>query len=179
MSYRLVAKLSEKATAVGTLCRVLGVSRSGYYGSRQRALSAPKVCATSVQLKAEFAASGKVYGSRRLGAVLCSKGVRIGRYRVRRLMREHRLRALWRRKFIHTTDSGHAMPVSDNVLAREFDPGRPNQAWVSDITYIRTRSGRLPAHRLSLLKRNSRSETRPMNIHAMSDGDAVLVTCPQ
>ena len=141
MSYQLVAELSEKAVTVGTLCRVLGVSRSGYYGSRQRAQAAPKVCATSFQLKAEFAASGRVYGSRRLGAVLRSKGLRIGRYRIRRMMREHRLRALWRRKFIHTTDSGHAMPVSDNVLAREFDPGRPNQAWVSDITYIRTRSG--------------------------------------
>ena len=141
MSYQLVAELSEKAVTVGTLCRVLGVSRSGYYGSRQRAQAAPKVCATSFQLKAEFAASGRVYGSRRLGAVLRSKGLRIGRYRVRRMMREHRLRALWRRKFIHTTDSGHALPVSDNVLARRFNPSRPNQAWVSDITYIRTRSG--------------------------------------
>ncbi len=141
MSYRLVAKLSEKAITVGALCRVLGVSRSGYYDSRQRASSATTVCATSVRLKAEFAASGKVYGSRRLGAVLRSKGLRIGRYRVRRLMREHRLRALWRRKFVHTTDSGHALPVSANVLDRRFDPDRPNQAWVSDITYIRTRSG--------------------------------------
>ena len=141
MSYQLVAELSEKAVTVGTLCRVLGVSRSGYYGSRQRAQAAPKVCATSFQLKAEFAASGRVYGSRRLGAVLRSKGLRIGRYRIRRMMREHRLRALWRRKFIHTTDSGHALPVSDNVLARRFNPSRPNQAWVSDITYIRTRSG--------------------------------------
>ena len=141
MSYQLVAELSEKAVTVGTLCRVLGVSRSGYYGSRQRAQAAPKVCATSFQLKAEFAASGRVYGSRRLGAVLRSKGLRIGRYRIRRMMREHRLRALWRRKFIHTTDSGHALPVSDNVLARCFNPSRPNQAWVSDITYIRTRSG--------------------------------------
>ena len=134
MSYQLVAELSEKAVTVATLCRVLGVSRSGYYGSRQRAQAAPKVCATGVQLKAEFAASGRVYGSRRLGAVLRSKGLRIGRYRVRRMMREHRLRALWRRKFIHTTDSGHALPVSDNVLARRFNPSRPNQAWVSDIT---------------------------------------------
>ena len=141
MRYRLVAKLSEKATAVGALCRVLSVSRSGYYGSLQRALSTTEVCAASVQLKAEFAASGKVYGSRRLCAVLRSKGVRIGRYRVRRLMREQRLRALWRRKFVHTTDSGHALPVSDNVLARRFNPSGPNQAWVSDITYIRTRSG--------------------------------------
>ena len=79
MSYRLVAKLSEKAVTVGTLCRVLGVSRSGYYGSRQRALSAAKVCANSIQLKAEFAASGKVYGSRRLCSVLRSQGLHIGR----------------------------------------------------------------------------------------------------
>ena len=65
MSHRLVAKLSEKAVTVGALCRVLGFSRSGYYGSRQRALSGAEVCAASVQLKAEFAASGRVYGSRR------------------------------------------------------------------------------------------------------------------
>ena len=56
-------------------------------------------------------------------------------------MREHRLRALWRREFVYTTDSGHALRVSSNVLARRFDPSHPNQAWVSDITYIRTRSG--------------------------------------
>ena len=77
MSYQLVAELSEKAVTVGTLCRVLGVSRSGYYGSRQRAQAAPKVCAASVQIKAEFVASGRVYGSRRLAAVLRSRGLRI------------------------------------------------------------------------------------------------------
>jgi len=141
MSYQFVEQLHKKAVTVGQLCRVLGVSRSGYYGSRQRAKLAPKVCLVSTQLKAEFAASGKVYGSRRLRAVLHAQGLRIGRYRVRRLMRQHRLRALWRCKFVHTTDSGHALPVSANVLARRFNPGRPNQAWVSDITYIRTRSG--------------------------------------
>ena len=141
MSYCFVEQLHKKAIPVGRLCSVLGVSRSGYYGSRQRAKLAPKACLLSAQLKAEFAASGKVYGSRRLGAVLRSQGLRIGRYRVRRLMRQHRLRALWRRKFVHTTDSRHALPVSSNVLARRFDPSGPNQAWVSDITYIRTRSG--------------------------------------
>jgi putative transposase len=133
--------LSKKAVTVGRLCSVLGVSRSGYYGARQRARDMPTACLASTQLKAEFAASGRVYGSRRLCAVLRAKGLRLGRHRVRRLMREHRLRALWRRKFIHTTDSGHALPVSDNVLARRFDPSSPNQAWVSDITYIRTGSG--------------------------------------
>jgi len=141
MSYQLVEQLHKKAVPVGRLCRVLGVSRSGYYGSRQRAKLAPKACLVSTQLKAEFAASGKVYGSRRLSAVLCAQGLRTGRHRVRRLMREHGLCALWRRKFVHTTDSGHALPVSANVLARRFNPSGPNQAWVSDITYIRTRSG--------------------------------------
>ena len=141
MSYQLVEQLHKKAVPVGRLCRVLGVSRSGYYGCRQRAKLAPKACLVSTQLKAEFAASGKIYGSRRLSAVLCAQGLRIGRHRVRRLMREHGLRSLWRRKFVHTTDSGHALPVSANVLARRFNPSGPNQAWVSDITYIRTRSG--------------------------------------
>ena len=141
MSYQLVEQLHKKAVTVERLCRVLGVSRSGYYGARKRARTAPKVCAASVHVKTEFAASGRVYGSRRLSAVLCAKGLQLGRFRVRRLMRQHRLRALWRRKFIHTTDSGHALPVSDNLLARRFDPSGPNQAWVSDITYIRTRSG--------------------------------------
>ena len=117
------------------------MSRSGYYGAHQRHRQAPVACLASAQLKAEFAACGKVYGSRRLGAVLRAKGVPVGRYRVRRLMRQHRLHALWRRKFIHTTDSGHALPVAKNILDWRFDPCRPDQAWVSDITYIRTHGG--------------------------------------
>ena len=56
-------------------------------------------------------------------------------------MRANGLRSVWKRKFVHTTDSKHAMAVSPNVLARQFDRPLPNQAWVCDITYIRTRSG--------------------------------------
>ena len=56
-------------------------------------------------------------------------------------MRSNGLRARWRRKFMHTTDSRHALPVAANVLARQFNPQAPNRAWVGDITYIRTRSG--------------------------------------
>ncbi|MGY0193859.1 IS3 family transposase [Leptothrix sp. BB-4] len=141
MSHRLVEHLHKKAYPVERLCHVLGVSRSGYYGARHRQRQAPAACLVSAQLKAEFVANEKVYGSRRLVSALQDLGLRVGRYRVRRLMREHRLRPRWQRKFIHTTDSAHALPVSENLLARRFDPSRPDQAWVSDITYIRTRSG--------------------------------------
>lgn len=56
-------------------------------------------------------------------------------------MRANGLRSVWKRKFVHTTDSKHTMAVSPNVLARQFEKPLPNQAWVCDITYIRTRSG--------------------------------------
>lgn len=141
MSHVLVGDSKKKATPLTQACRVLGVSRSGYYSAAKSALATPKVCAASVHLKAAFAASGRTYGSRRLCAALQSRGLSIGRHRVRSLMRAHQLRSIWRRKFIHTTDSKHTMPVAANVLDRQFTKALPNQAWVSDITYIRTRSG--------------------------------------
>jgi putative transposase len=141
MSFQLVQQLQHKAVPVDQACRVLEVSRSGYYAARRRSQVAPVVCAASVELKAAFAASGGAYGSRRLRTAVASPGMVMGRYRVRRLMRQHGLRSAWKRKFIHTTDSKHALPVSANVLNRQFNPMQPNQAWVADITYIRTRSG--------------------------------------
>ena len=141
MSFELVRQLQEKAVAVEQVCRLLAVSRSGYYAARRRSKAAPAVCEASVQLKAAFAASGGAYGSRRLRTAVASRGVVMGLYRLRRLMRQHGLRSAWKRKFVHTTDSKHALPISPNVLSRQFDPTQPNQTWVADITYIRTRSG--------------------------------------
>ena len=141
MSFELVQQLQQKAVPVDQVCRVLEVSRSGYYAARRRSQIAPAVCADTLELKAAFAASGGAYGSRRLRTAVASRGIVMGRYRVRRLMRQHGLRSSWRRKFIHTTDSKHALPISANVLDRQFNPKGPNQAWVADITYIRTSSG--------------------------------------
>ena len=95
----------------------------------------------SVHLKAAFAASGGAYGSRRLRTAVAARGLEIGLYRLRRLMRKNGLRSVWKRKFVHTTDSRHALPIAPNVLNRQFNPAAPNQAWLADITYIRTRSG--------------------------------------
>jgi putative transposase len=138
--YRLIAQWQQKAE-VKRLCRLLEVSRSGYYAAQQRWQVPPKLCAASVHLQAAFAASGGNYGSRRLQAALHRQGRCIGRYRVRSLMKRHGLKARWRRKFMHTTNSRHSLPVASNLLDRSFNPPAADQAWVCDITYIRTRSG--------------------------------------
>ena len=142
MIYRNIAQLKKKAGGVARACQVLAVSRSGYYAAqRRRGGKEAKMCPVSVRLQAAFARSGRCYGSRRLQAALRGEGIELGRYRVRGLMRAHGLRATWKRKFIHTTDSRHNLPTAANVLDRQFEPAAPNQAWVSDITYLRTRSG--------------------------------------
>lgn len=142
MSHRLIDQLAEKATTgVAPLCRLLGVSRSGYYAAAARARKPASVCAATVHLKTAFTASGRSYGSRRLQQAMVQEGRPIGRHRVRTLMRINGLRPIWKRKFIHTTDSRHTLPIADNLLNRQFEPAKPNAAWVSDITYIRTGSG--------------------------------------
>jgi transposase InsO family protein len=141
MSYQLVEDLQKKAVSVTQSCRVLAISRSGFYGARSRAQALPTACATSARLQAAFASSGRTYGSRRLCTALMDDGIVIGRYRIRSLMKKHGLRPVWKRKFVNTTNSKHGLPVSPNVLNRQFDVAGPNQAWVCDITYIRTRCG--------------------------------------
>ena len=141
MSYRLVQQWQQKAMDVAHSCRVLSVSRSGYYAWQRRLQDGITLSAQDIHIKSAFAASAHSYGSRRLQKALQQRGLSIGRYRVRTLMKRHGLRARWKRKFIHTTDSRHDLPVADNVLARRFNPETANQAWVADITYIRTSTG--------------------------------------
>jgi putative transposase len=140
MSYRLIDDLQKKAIPVAQSCRVLGVSRSGFYEARRRAAK-PVFCKTSVHVRAAFMASHQSYGSRRLVTALANQGIQVGRYKVRHLMQQASLKPVWKRKFIHTTDSKHDLPIAANVLARQFNPVAPNVAYVSDITYIRTGAG--------------------------------------
>lgn len=129
--------------AVRTLCRVLDVSRSGFYDWSQR--SASKRSVDDSRIVAEVAAvfdehKGR-YGSVRITSELRDKGVRVGRHRVRRLMRQASLRARRRRRWVRTTDSRHAHPIAPNLLARNFTVDAPNRAWVADITYLPTKTG--------------------------------------
>lgn len=93
----MIAQAQQKAMAA-RLCRLLGVSRSGYYAARCRQPQLRKACAVAVSLKALFIASGRTYGSHRLQAALKAQGIDKGRYRVRRLMKQHQLRPTWKRK---------------------------------------------------------------------------------
>ena len=129
-----------KAIPVAQSCRVLGVSRSGFYEARRRA-SEPAMCKATVHVRAAFTASHQSYGSRRMVTALSNRGVSVGRFKVRRLMRQAGLKPVWKRKFVHTTDSKHGLPIAANVLARQFNPAAPDKAYVSDVTYIRTGAG--------------------------------------
>lgn len=140
MIHRVIDQWEEKAE-IARVCRLLEVSRSGYYSARQRQRRPRTICTQGVALAASFHASGGSYGSRRLSAALKTQGMPVGRYRARRLMREQGLQSSWRRKFVHTTNSKHDLPVAENILERQFQPAAPNRAWTADITYIRTRQG--------------------------------------
>lgn len=140
MSYQLITQLQKKAIAVKQSCRVLSVSRAAYYSARSRPVK-PVLCRVGVHLKAAFAASQQSYGSQRLVSALAAQGIKIGRYKTRGLMRRAGLKPVWKRKFVHTTDSKHSLPIAENILARQFNSIAPNTAFVTDITYIRTGTG--------------------------------------
>ena len=140
MIYTVIRQLQKEAFPVQKSCDLLAVSRSGFYTAQHR-VAKPAACKPSIHLKAAFMASHQSYGSRRLVTAMANAGVRIGRFKVRRLMRQAALKPVWKRKFVHTTDSKHGLPVAANVLNRQFNPAAPNLAYVSDITYIRTGAG--------------------------------------
>lgn len=141
MRYQVIHQLQQKAISVHALCSAMEVSRSGYYAHLKSQESGVPICATSRHLKAAFEVSGGTYGSRRLQTSLHNKGLKVGRHRIRTLMKRHQMHVVWKRKFIHTTDSRHDLPIAQNQLNRQFEQNEPNRAWVADITYIRTWSG--------------------------------------
>ncbi len=126
-----------------TMCRVLQISRSGYYASRSRPVSrqAQRRAQLRVAIRTAHAQSRRTYGSPRVQAALVATGERCSVNTVARLMREEGLQARRRRMFRVTTDSRHSRPVAANLLNRDFTAARPNQKWVADITYIPTGEG--------------------------------------
>ena len=135
---------TEKACyPVALICRVLQVSRAGYYAWQKRPVAerTRQDQRLALEVSAVHAESRGRYGSPRVHAELRERGRRIGRKRVARLMRSAGLRARARRRFRCTTDSRHAMAIKGNLLARRFAVSAPNTGWVSDITYLWTLEG--------------------------------------
>lgn len=125
------------------MCRVLGVSRSGFYAWRSRGPSEAEVRREELtaEVKAIHEQVKARYGSPRIHAELVANGHECSANFVAKVMREAGIAAKTKRKFRQTTDSNHSMPVAENVLDRDFDPKEPNTRWCADITYIPTREG--------------------------------------
>ena len=129
---------------VRLMCRVLGVSASGYYAWRSRPES-PRAMANRrllQQVQRLHARHQGRYGSPRMHAALRAEGHRISCGRVERLMRRHGIRALASRRFRPaTTNSRHSLPIAPNLLQQKFTASVPNRVWLADITYSAPRPG--------------------------------------
>ena len=124
------------------MCRTLRVTPSGFYAWVHQPLSARAIEDERLleRIRESYAASGRIYGSPRVFLDLREAGERIGRNRVARIMRTHGIRAIRGYKRPRYTVN---MPsrVAPNRLQRQFTVGRPDEAWVTDITYVRTWQG--------------------------------------
>ena len=128
---------------LGTLCRVLDVSASGFHASRSRGPSrrAQEEPRLEIEIRAAHQRTRQTYGPERLQRDLAAHGVRIGVHRIKRVRCKLGLRCKQRRKFKVTTDSRHSLPVAENLLAQRFEAAAPCRAWLSDITYVATDEG--------------------------------------
>ena len=136
-------KANQADHRVATMCRVLGVSSSGYYAWLRRGTSprARRDGELSARIAAIHRDSRGTYGVPRIHAELAEHSERVARKRVARLMRTHGLRGVSRRKWTRTTLRDEAeMPVPD-LVERDFTASRPNALWVADATYIPTWEG--------------------------------------
>ncbi len=140
--YRFIAE-HRALWSVEEMCRVLKVSRSGFYDWQQRPISprAEETRRLDTEIKELFEASKRRSGSPKITRALGARGWRVGKNRVARRMRHLGLRSIVRRRFRVTTNSKHRFPVAPNRLQRNFTIQHPNQVWVSDLTYLRVGRG--------------------------------------
>ncbi len=132
---------AEKASyPVAVLCRMLGVSKSGYYAWRSRPPSERRRQDALLieKIREIHSRSRETYGYPRVHAELRSLGVRCGRRRVARLMRAARLRGCMRGKKRRATRRDPRATPAPDLLRRDFVAGQPNRVWLADITYIPT-----------------------------------------
>jgi transposase InsO family protein len=142
MKYHFMDRYGSGFTVM-KMCRVLGVSRSGYYAYLRRGLS-PRYAGNRsllTKIREIWEWSRRVYGSPRITAELRARGYRCGENRIARIMRANGIASFTRRRYRLTTNSDHKLPVAEDLVGRDFRATEPNKLWVSDITYIWTWEG--------------------------------------
>jgi putative transposase len=142
MRFQLI-DAAKKEFPVQRMCKVLGVSQSGYFAWKDRPACRRQHedMVLLAHVRSAFSLSNETYGSPRMTRELQDQGLRVGRRRTARLMRENGLRARQKRRFKRTTDSLNAFPVAPNLLDQDFSAGHPDEKWGADISYLWTREG--------------------------------------
>jgi putative transposase len=147
MKFKMVEESSHEQQEVAWCCKVLKVSKSGYYSWLKRPLSAKKTEDERLwqKIKHHWEKSRKTYGSPRITNKLEQDGETCSKHRVARIMKEKNIQGVGRKKFkVVTTDSNHDLPIADRIFQTEQaskQVSAVNQYWGGDITYISTEEG--------------------------------------
>ncbi len=128
---------------MAVLCRVLEVSRSGYYDwlGRPESQRSKRHERLLTQIRQAHIFSRNIYGAPRIHGELVDQGERVGKNTIARLMRKHGIQSKVHKRFVVTTDSRKTKKPAGNLLAGNFIADRPNQKWAADVTFIPTRTG--------------------------------------
>ena len=125
------------------MCRVLEVSRSGFYDwlARPESSRSKRHRQLAAKIRQIHIENKRIYGSPRIHGELVEQGEKVGKNTVAQLMRKHHIQSKVHKRFIATTDSRNTKKPASNILNQEFRAQQPNQKWVSDVTFIPTRKG--------------------------------------
>jgi len=142
MKYKFILE-NRGQYRLGKMCKILNVSRSGYHRYLKQKVSQRQRENQWLleQIKNVYNRFRCVYGSPRIYKELRKTGIKCNKKRVVRIMRINGIKAKTKRRYKVTTNSGHNYPVSENILKQNFNAARPNEKWVSDITYVWTKQG--------------------------------------
>jgi putative transposase len=133
----------EQEYPVLQMCQILEVPKSSYYYLRNKDKSNREICNSFIEeeIKEIFEESRKTYGIKRIQVELSSRGINIGHNKIAKIKQKNGIYPKMRRRYKQTTESKHSNRVEANILDREFKADKPNDKWVSDITYISTLEG--------------------------------------
>ena len=142
MKYRFI-RSQRTQFRVAVMCRVLEVSKSGYYDwvDRPESNRAKRHRDLTVKIQQAHIASKQIYGAPRIHGELIDQGEQVGRNTVACLMRKANIQSKVHKRFVVTTDSRRTKKPAENLLGGAFTSGAANQKWVSDVTFIPTRKG--------------------------------------